>query len=157
MWYSVLQIIKSTARASQTEPTWSGAKNLHSFKQLTKQPMARRIRLCFYIPVRFHSTRSSFNYIVLMNTLTGWWGLVRHPNYIGDLIFSFCTCAGCGFSHIVPWTYFFFMASLLIHRALRDDARCSSKYGDRWSIYCKIVPWRLIPGIFWCMNIVPGG
>ncbi|BAE56716.1 unnamed protein product [Aspergillus oryzae RIB40] len=79
---------------------------------------------------------------------SGWWGLVRHPNYIGDLIFSFCTCAGCGFSHIVPWTYFFFMASLLIHRALRDDARCSSKYGDRWSIYCKIVPWRLIPGIF---------
>ncbi|KAE8415284.1 ergosterol biosynthesis ERG4/ERG24 family-domain-containing protein [Aspergillus pseudocaelatus] len=79
---------------------------------------------------------------------SGWWGLVRHPNYIGDLIFSFCTCAGCGFSHIIPWTYFCFMASLLIHRSLRDDARCSSKYGDQWTMYCKTVPWRLIPGLF---------
>ncbi|OGM48316.1 hypothetical protein ABOM_002198 [Aspergillus bombycis] len=79
---------------------------------------------------------------------SGWWGWVRHPNYIGDLIFSFCTCAGCGFAHIIPWTYFCFMASLLIHRSLRDDARCSSKYGDRWTMYCEIVPWRLIPGLF---------
>lgn len=83
----------------------------------------------------------------LIRSISGWWGIVRHPNYVGDLIFSFCTCAGCGFSHILPWSYFLFMASLLIHRCLRDEARCSEKYGESWQAYCKTVRWRLIPWI----------
>ncbi|KAB8067842.1 ergosterol biosynthesis ERG4/ERG24 family-domain-containing protein [Aspergillus leporis] len=70
---------------------------------------------------------------------SGWWGIVRHPNYVGDLIFSFSTCAGCGFSPILPWSYFFFMASLLIHRCLQDEARCSEKYGESWRMYCATV------------------
>jgi 7-dehydrocholesterol reductase len=64
---------------------------------------------------------------------SGFWGLSRHFNYFGDLLItaSFCMC--CGFTHIVPWTYMFFMAWLLVYRAHRDDLRCRTKYGADWN------------------------
>jgi 7-dehydrocholesterol reductase len=60
---------------------------------------------------------------------SGWWGLARHVNYLGDLILSYSMCATCGFTSLFPWTYAIFMTVLLIHRCWRDEERCSKKYG----------------------------
>ncbi|KAE8379574.1 ergosterol biosynthesis ERG4/ERG24 [Aspergillus bertholletiae] len=79
---------------------------------------------------------------------SGCWGMVRHPNYVGDLLFSFCTCVCCGGTHILPYIYFIFMTLLLIHRSHRDEKRCSAKYGRWWDEYKRTVRWRLIPGFF---------
>lgn len=78
----------------------------------------------------------------------GWWGLVRHANYLGDLILSYSVCAACGFDNLLPWTYAIFMTVLLVQRCGRDDTRCTGKYGDDWKKYCDKVKWRLVPGIY---------
>ena len=80
--------------------------------------------------------------------VTGWWQFARHMNYLGDLILSYSMCATCGIQHILPWIYAIFMTSILVHRCYRDEKRCSAKYGKTWEEYCRLVPWRLVPGIF---------
>jgi 7-dehydrocholesterol reductase len=79
---------------------------------------------------------------------SGWWAISRHSNYLGDLILSFAMCAACGFKHVLPWSYFFYMAVLLAHRTWRDEARCHTKYGKKWEEYCERVPWRIVPGVW---------
>ncbi|KAB8216678.1 ergosterol biosynthesis ERG4/ERG24 [Aspergillus novoparasiticus] len=79
---------------------------------------------------------------------SGCWGIVRHPNYVGDIVFSFCTCVCCGWSHVLPYMYFIYMTILLIHRCYRDEKRCLAKYGSKWEEYQRMVRWRMIPGLF---------
>jgi 7-dehydrocholesterol reductase len=78
----------------------------------------------------------------------GWWGISRHANYLGDLLFNFAICATCGFEKILPWTFFFWMVFFLIHRMQRVEQSCQRKYGDGWKKYCEQVRYRLIPGIY---------
>lgn len=82
------------------------------------------------------------------NGSVGCWGIVRHPNYVGDIVFSFCTCVCCGWSHVLPYMYFIYMTILLIHRCYRDEKRCLAKYGSKWEEYQRVVRWRMIPGLF---------
>ena len=79
---------------------------------------------------------------------SGWWGMARHVNYLGDLILSYSMCATCGTKHIIPWTYAIFMTVLLTHRSWRDEDRCSKKYGKGWEEYCKKVRWVIVPGVY---------
>ncbi|KAK0613525.1 ergosterol biosynthesis ERG4/ERG24 [Immersiella caudata] len=79
---------------------------------------------------------------------SGWWGWSRHANYVGDLVFSFSSCALVGSPQIVVWTYAFWMTMLLVHRCMRDEKRLEVKYGDAWAEYCKRVPWRFLPGVW---------
>ena len=48
-----------------------------------------------------------------------------------------------------PLTYFypFYFAVLLVHRDGRDADKCAKKYGKAWEEYCKVVPWRILPGV----------
>ena len=80
--------------------------------------------------------------------ISGWWGICRHPNYVGDLIMGLAWSLPCGFTSIIPYFYIIYFTILLIHRQLRDEAQCRKKYGEDWDKYCKIVKWRLIPGIY---------
>ena len=80
---------------------------------------------------------------------SGWWGMARHVNYLGDLVLSYSMCATCGFRNLLPWTYAIFMTILLIHRCWRDEERCSNKYGKGWQEYCARVKWVIIPGVYW--------
>ncbi|KAK8251848.1 7-dehydrosterol-delta 7-reductase [Phyllosticta capitalensis] len=80
--------------------------------------------------------------------MSGWWGVSRHFNYVGDLMLSYAMCAVCGTRDIIPWTYAFFMTAILVHRCLRDEKRLETKYGEQWTKYCAQVRWRLIPGIW---------
>lgn len=79
---------------------------------------------------------------------SGFWGVARHLNYTGDLMGSLAYCAACGFGHMLPYFYIVYMTILLVHRCVRDEHRCSSKYGKDWKCYTDAVPYRLIPGVF---------
>ncbi len=80
--------------------------------------------------------------------MSGWWGLARHANYLGDLMMALAWCLACGFSHIVPYFYFIYFTPLLIDRERRDDHHCAEKYGDDWKAYVKRVPYRIIPYVY---------
>ena len=78
---------------------------------------------------------------------SGWWGMARKINYTGDWMMSLSWCLTGGMQSIVPYYYAIYFAILLIHRSIRDDHMCQSKYGDDWDTYKKIVPYKFIPGI----------
>lgn len=80
--------------------------------------------------------------------VSGWWGVCRHPNYVGDLMMGLAWCLPCGLTHVIPYFYIVFFTILLIHRQLRDEGHCRDKYGKDWDRFCGIVRWRLIPGIY---------
>lgn len=80
--------------------------------------------------------------------VSGWWGICRHPNYVGDLIMALAWSMTCGWNHILPYFYFIYFTVLLLHRQLRDEHHCREKYGEDWDRFCKVVRWRLIPFVY---------
>lgn len=79
---------------------------------------------------------------------SGWWGVVRHPNYLGDIIMAFAWTLPCGFSSLIPFFYPVYLTILLVHRELRDEASNRRKYGASWDEYCRRVPYRILPKVF---------
>ncbi|KAL2082788.1 hypothetical protein ACEWY4_022606 [Coilia grayii] len=80
--------------------------------------------------------------------VSGLWGFVRHPNYLGDILMGIAWSLPCGFTHAVPYFYLIYLVLLLIHRNARDERQCSRKYGSSWDEYCKAVPYRIFPRIY---------
>ncbi|TNN36882.1 Lamin-B receptor [Liparis tanakae] len=80
--------------------------------------------------------------------VSGWWGAVRHPNYLGDLLMALAWSLPCGFSHLLPWYYMIYFVILLVHRDARDMSECRRKYGSAWDEYCRTVRYRIIPGLY---------
>ncbi|XP_077138306.1 delta(14)-sterol reductase LBR isoform X2 [Ranitomeya variabilis] len=80
--------------------------------------------------------------------VSGWWGFVRHPNYVGDIIMAWAWCLPCGFNHVLPYFYGFFLTGLLLHRVSRVEHLCRLKYGRDWDKYCHLVPYRLLPYVY---------
>ena len=80
--------------------------------------------------------------------ISGYWGVCRHPNYVGDILMALSWSLPCGFDSILPYFYVTYFTCLLIHRQLRDEKHCKAKYGNDWDKYCKIVKWRLIPYLY---------
>ncbi|EHB17975.1 Lamin-B receptor [Heterocephalus glaber] len=80
--------------------------------------------------------------------VSGWWGFVRHPNYLGDLIMALAWSLPCGFEHALPYFYVAYFSVLLVHREARDEQQCRRKYGLAWERYCQCVPYRLLPGVY---------
>ncbi|EFA01461.2 Lamin-B receptor-like Protein [Tribolium castaneum] len=76
---------------------------------------------------------------------SGFWGFVRHPNYLGDILMqlAFAGLTMC-IPAIMPLTDIFF----LIHRSVRDNELCKEKYGNSWDKYCEKVKYVIIPGIY---------
>ncbi|KAL4707581.1 hypothetical protein ACJJTC_001626 [Scirpophaga incertulas] len=80
--------------------------------------------------------------------ISNMWGFVRHPNYAGDILIHLALAI----PGIVTQHYFAALPALLtivmlIHRARRDDMRCSRRYGTAWNRYCQKVPSAIIPKI----------
>ena len=99
-----------------------------------------------FIRCKYFTTDGKEHHSILLTS--GWWGIARHANYLGDLMMAFAMCATCGFNHVLPWSYFIYLFVLLHHRAVRDERRCSSKYGKNWQEYCKLVPYLIVPGVY---------
>lgn len=79
---------------------------------------------------------------------SGYWGIARHCNYLGDLLLALSFSLPCGISSPVPYFYPIYLLILLIWRERRDEARCAEKYKDIWAEYCKIVPCRILPYVY---------
>ncbi|KAJ1148757.1 hypothetical protein NDU88_001583 [Pleurodeles waltl] len=80
--------------------------------------------------------------------VTGWWGFVRHPNYLGDIIMALAWSLPCGFNHILPYFYVMYFICLLVHREARDERQCKKKYGVAWEKYCQRVRYRIVPYLY---------
>lgn len=80
--------------------------------------------------------------------VSGWWGLVRHPNYLGDLLMALAWSLPCGFRHVLPYFYVIYFAVLLVHREARDERHCRRRYGLAWEQYCRQVPHRILPLVY---------
>eukprot|EP01018_Ginkgo_biloba_P016368 Gb_23634 [translate_table: standard] len=79
---------------------------------------------------------------------SGYWGVARHCNYLGDLLLAFSFSLPCGASSLIPYFYPMYLLFLLIWRERRDEARCREKYKENWVTYCKVVPWRILPYVY---------
>lgn len=53
-----------------------------------------------------------------------------------------------GYGMAITYFYVVYFAVLLIHRERRDEEKCIRKYGKDWERYTKLVPYRIIPGIY---------
>ncbi len=103
-------------------------------------------RTAEYIPATYYTTDGKLHKSPLL--VSGWWGLSRHFNYVGDLMGSLAYCLPCGFTHLLPYFYIIYMTILLVHRVYRDDVRCREKYGKYWDRYCETVPYAIVPYVF---------
>ncbi|KAJ7523549.1 hypothetical protein O6H91_18G053900 [Diphasiastrum complanatum] len=80
--------------------------------------------------------------------VSGYWGIARHCNYLGDLLLALSFSLPCGTISMVPYFYPIYLLVLLIWRERRDEAKCKEKYKGVWMEYCKVVHWRIFPGIY---------
>src|SRR6185369_11293334 len=79
---------------------------------------------------------------------SGFWGLARHFHYLPELTLALTWAISVGTRAVLPYLYVVFLTILLVDRAHRDELRCRAKYGASWDEYCRLVPWRIVPGIY---------
>ena len=79
--------------------------------------------------------------------MSGWWGVSRHFHYVPEILGAFFWTVPALFVNITPYLYLIFLTILLVHRAYRDEQKCSRKYGEDWKTYCEKVPYKIIPGL----------
>lgn len=53
-----------------------------------------------------------------------------------------------GYGMIITYFYIVYFLILLIHREARDEVKCVRKYGKDWEKYQKLVPYKIVPGIY---------
>ncbi|XP_011305217.1 delta(14)-sterol reductase [Fopius arisanus] len=72
--------------------------------------------------------------------ISGLWGQVKHPNYLGDIIMNWSMAGVSLFTHqIVPYYPVITLTFVLMHRAYRDHVRCKTRYGTAWHQYsCQV-------------------
>ncbi|KAF7284325.1 hypothetical protein GWI33_022308 [Rhynchophorus ferrugineus] len=77
---------------------------------------------------------------------SGFWGLVRHPNYLGHILIELS---------IVPFVLkspllfiILLKVAFLIHRSIRDNNHCKLRYESAWDRYCSKVRYYLIPKVY---------
>jgi len=80
--------------------------------------------------------------------IDGWYGCARKVHYAADATMALVWGLSCGFASPLPYVYFFFFATMITHRTIRDEARCRQKYGATWDKYLEAVPHRFIPGLW---------
>ncbi len=79
----------------------------------------------------------------------GFWGLARHINYLGELGMATGLTLALGRPlDPWPWLYPLYYVAFLVPRQADDDRRCKAKYGQLWDEYCRLVPYRIVPGIY---------
>ncbi|MFW6313223.1 MAG: DUF1295 domain-containing protein [Spirochaetota bacterium] len=80
---------------------------------------------------------------------SGFWGLSRHINYLGEVLMASGLTLALGYpGALLAWLYPLYYVVLLSTRQADDDRRCREKYGELWEEYEKRVPWRIVPGVF---------
>jgi delta14-sterol reductase len=81
---------------------------------------------------------------------SGWWGISRHVNYLGEIVQAVALALPgylCSGSY-VPFLYPLYYVALFVPRQQDDDVACAAKYGVAWERFEKLVPWRILPGVY---------
>lgn len=78
----------------------------------------------------------------------GWWAMSQHINYFGDWLIAWSWCLTTGFQTPITYFYVIYFGVLLVHRQVRDDAKCSDKYGALWEEYKRQVPYKIVPYVY---------
>uniref|UniRef100_A0A3B4EAD0 Delta(14)-sterol reductase TM7SF2 n=1 Tax=Pygocentrus nattereri TaxID=42514 RepID=A0A3B4EAD0_PYGNA len=80
--------------------------------------------------------------------VSGWFGWVRHPNYLGDILLMVAWSLPCGFSSLLPYLPALQCFSVLSDRSAEIEESCLKKHGEAWREYCRRVPYKLIPYLY---------
>uniref|UniRef100_A0A1Y1ML18 Uncharacterized protein n=1 Tax=Photinus pyralis TaxID=7054 RepID=A0A1Y1ML18_PHOPY len=78
--------------------------------------------------------------------VSGYWGMVRHPNYLGDIIIQMSF--GLLVYNAVPVLVFIFDILWIINRISRTELKCEQRYGSAWKRYCQRVKYSLVPKVY---------
>lgn len=81
---------------------------------------------------------------------SGFWGMARHFQYFFELTaaYSWCFLANPFENGLLVMLYALFLTGLLVDRSKRDTEKCRLKYGKYYDEYCKLVPYKIVPGIY---------
>ena len=80
---------------------------------------------------------------------SGFWGVSRHVNYLGEILISLGLALAPGhLTSVWPWLYAIFMIPFMLIRERADERRCAAKYGSLWDRYRAQVPYRIIPRVY---------
>lgn len=80
---------------------------------------------------------------------SGFWGLSRHVNYLGELLMASALTLSLGYPAAwQAWLYPLYYVVLLFPRQYQDDRRCAKTYGALWAQYERQVRWRIIPFVY---------
>jgi delta14-sterol reductase len=82
--------------------------------------------------------------------VSGFWGVSRHVNYLGEVLMAIGLAIPGGWSSgsVLPWLYPLYYVVLLISREKEDYTRCKQKYGKLWEEYVAQVPWKIVPYVY---------
>jgi hypothetical protein len=83
---------------------------------------------------------------------SGWWGLVRHPNYLGEILIQWSwvmpAVRAAGRADLLVYYLPIFTTLVLLMRCRQQNVRNSKKYGLAWRTYCDKVTANLIPKVY---------
>lgn len=81
--------------------------------------------------------------------VSGFWGLSRHINYLGEIIMGTAIALSVGYPNVIwVWLYPLYYLALLLPRQIDDDKRCAVKYGSLWQEYTDKVKYRIVPFLY---------
>ncbi|XP_032667096.1 delta(14)-sterol reductase TM7SF2 isoform X2 [Odontomachus brunneus] len=80
--------------------------------------------------------------------LSGLWGYVRHPNYLGDIMMQWSFTGVSLATDVLPYYAAICCVLTLAYRAIRDNRRCQARYGYAWEEYCTRVKYMILKGVF---------
>jgi len=84
--------------------------------------------------------------------VSGWWGLVRHPNYLGEILIQWSwvlpAVSSAGRVDLLIYYLPIFTTLMLLVRCSQQNERNKKKYGTAWDTYCAKVTSNLIPKIY---------
>jgi len=84
--------------------------------------------------------------------VSGWWGLVRHPNYLGELLIQWSwvlpAVSTLGLTDLVPYYLPVVTTLMLVIRCVQINRRNKKKYGAAWDDYCGKVKANIVPLVF---------
>merc|ERR1739846_247667 len=84
--------------------------------------------------------------------ISGWWGMVRHPNYLGEILIQWSwvlpAVQVAGRVDLLVYYLPIFTTLVLLMRCRQQNLRNRKKYGLAWDTYCQKVPANLIPKVY---------
>jgi len=81
--------------------------------------------------------------------VSGYWGLSRHINYLGEITQAVATVLAVGYPGVwIAWLYPAYYIALMFSRQADDDKVCKAKYGELWDEYTRRVKRKIIPFVY---------